>query len=115
MINQIVTIAIMLLAGLCLCLWIMWVSEKKMRLRSEAACRNMTESLKDMQIHLEALKKIAEARRRLEKRIEGAETHEEMADIFNYIRDLNNSRVQDDARNRCSAASETTEAGNRAD
>ena len=115
MINQIVTIAIMLLAGLCLCLWIMWVSEKKMRLESEAACRNMTESLKDMQIHLEALKKIAEARRRLEKRIEGAETHEEMADIFNYIRDLNNSRVQDDARSCRRAATETAETGNRAD
>lgn len=115
MINQIIIIVMMILSGLCLWLWIMWVSEKKMRLKSEAACRNMTESLEDLQVHFEALKKIAETRRQLEKRIEGAETHEEMADIFNYIRDLNNSRVQDDARNCCRAASETTEAGNRAD
>ena len=115
MINQIIIIVMMILSGLCLWLWIMWVSEKKMRLKSEAACRNMTESLEDLQIHLEALKKIAETRRQLEKRIEGAETHEEMADIFNYIRDLNNSRVQDDARNCRRAASETTEAGNRTD
>ena len=115
MINEIVIIAIMILSGLCLCLWIMWISEKKTRLKSEAACRNMTESLEDLQVHLEALKKIAEARRQLEKRIEGAETHEEMADIFNYIRDLNNSRVQDDARSCRRAAPETTEAGNRGD
>ena len=112
MINQIVTIAIMVLSGLCLCLWIMWISEKKMRLKSEAACRNMTESLEDLQVHLEALKKIAKTRRQIEKRIEGAETHEEMADIFNHICDLNNSRVQDDARSRCRAATETAEAGN---
>lgn len=115
MINQIIIIVMMILSGLCLWLWVMWVSEKKMRLKSEAACRNMTESLEDLQIHLEALKKIAETRRQLEKRIEGAETHEEMADIFNYIRDLNNSRVQDDTRNRRRAASETAETGNRAD
>ena len=115
MINQIIIIVMMILSGLCLCLWIMWVSEKKMRLRSEEVCRNMTESLEDLQVHFEALKKIAETRRQLEKRIEGAETHEEMADIFNYIRDLNNSRVQDDARNCRRAATETTEAGNRVD
>lgn len=115
MINQIVTIAIMILSGLCLCLWIMWISEKKMRLNSETALRNMTKSLEDLQVHFESLKKIAETRRQLEKRIEGAETHEEMADIFDYIRDLNNSRVQDDTRNCRRAASETTEAGNRTD
>jgi hypothetical protein len=75
----------------------LWVRERNERKRLEEFCVQQTKDIEELQKHFDALKRIVESEKQLNKRIKEAKSHEENIDIFNYIRNLNNRKFDSDS------------------
>lgn len=78
----------------------LWVRERNERKRLEEFCVQQKKDIEELQKHLDALKRIAESEKQLNKRIKESKSHEENIDIFNYIRNLNNRKSVSDSVSR---------------
>lgn len=78
----------------------LWVRERNERKRIEEFCVQQKKDIEELQKHFDALKKIAESEKQLNKRIKESKSHEENIDIFNYIRNLNNRKFVFDSVSR---------------
>ena len=78
----------------------LWVRERNERKRLEEFCIQQKKDIEELQKHFDALKKIVESEKQLNKRIKESKSHEENIDIFNYIRNLNNSKFVFDSVSR---------------
>lgn len=78
----------------------LWVRERNERKRLEEFCVQQKKDIEELQKHFDALKKIVESEKQLNKRIKESKSHEENIDIFNYIRNLNNRKFVFDSVSR---------------
>lgn len=78
----------------------LWVRERNERKRFEEFCIQQKKDIEELQKHFDALKKIVESEKQLNKRIKESKSHEENIDIFNYIRNLNNRKFVFDSVSR---------------
>ena len=78
----------------------LWVRERNERKRLEEFCIQQKKDIEELQKHFDALKKIVESEKQLNKRIKESKSHEENIDIFNYIRNLNNRKFVFDSVSR---------------
>lgn len=78
----------------------LWVRERNERKRLEEFCVQQKKDIEELQKHLDALKRIVESEKQLNKRIKESKSHEENIDIFNYIRNLNNRKFVSDSVSR---------------
>lgn len=75
----------------------LWVRERNERKRIEEFCVQQKKDIEELQKHFDALKRIVESEKQLNKRIRESKSHEENIDIFNYIRNLNNRKFNSDS------------------
>lgn len=78
----------------------LWVRERNERKRLEEFCVQQKKDIEELQKHFDALKRIVESEKQLNKRIKESKSHEENIDIFNYIRNLNNRKSVSDSVSR---------------
>lgn len=78
----------------------LWVRERNERKRLEEFCVQQKKDIEELQKHYDALKRIVESEKQLNKRIKESKSHEENIDIFNYIRNLNNRKFVFDSVSR---------------
>lgn len=78
----------------------LWVRERNERKRLEEFCVQQKKDIEELQKHFDALKRIVESEKQLNKRIKESKSHEENIDIFNYIRNLNNRKFVFDSVSR---------------
>lgn len=78
----------------------LWVRERNERKRFEEFCSQQKKDIEELQKHFDALKRIVESEKQLNKRIKESKSHEENIDIFNYIRNLNNRKFVSDSVSR---------------
>lgn len=78
----------------------LWVRERNERKRLEEFCSQQKKDIEELQKHFDALKRIVESEKQLNKRIKESKSHEENIDIFNYIRNLNNRKFVSDSVSR---------------
>jgi preprotein translocase subunit YajC len=81
-------------------MFLMWRAERKERKDFEQLAEFYKSNYETVNKHYEELQRINARKAEVEKAINGATTDEENINIFNYIRTLNNNRVQDNADGR---------------
>lgn len=81
-------------------MFLMWRTERKERRDFEQLAEFYKSNYETVNKHYEELQRINARKAEVEKAINGATTDEENINIFNYIRTLNNNRVQDNADGR---------------
>lgn len=81
-------------------MFLMWRAERKERKNLEQLTEFYKSTCETVNNHNEELQRINAKKAEVEKAINGATTDEENINIFNYIRTLNNNRVQDNTNGR---------------
>lgn len=81
-------------------MFLMWRAERKERKNFEQLAEFYKSTCETVNKHYEELQRINARKAEVEKAINGATTDEENINIFNYIRTLNNNRVQNNADGR---------------
>lgn len=100
-------------------MFLMWRAERKERKDFEQLAEFYKSNYETVNKYYEELQRINAKKTEVEKAINGATTDEENINIFNYIRTLNNNRVQNDTDGRngkCKSGqdtSKTSETNNR--
>ena len=92
-------------------MFLAWRAERKKRKNFEQLAEFYKSNYETVNKHYEELQRINARKAEVEKAINGATTDEENINIFNYIRTLNNNRVQNNADGRngkCKSGQDTS-------